>query len=139
MFDNAQRWTIVCSVHPLPGGSEAGYSAISGSGPSDPVWIVGHGGVILRGEGEGWTGGDWETIDSGTDAALLSVYAGGPEDVWVTTSGGQLRHFDGRGWEVAALSPFGYLRSLCMVDGVVWCAGAGGVVLQHRPSGRVGE
>lgn len=98
------------------------------------MWIVGQSGAIIRGDGE-----HWETVGSGTEAALTSVCVNGPGDVWVTTGGGQLRHFDGRGWEVAAFSPFGYLRSLCMVDGVVWCAGAGGVVLQHRPSGRVGE
>ncbi len=125
----ALHWDgIACKAYDLPGEGDYDYSAIGGSGPEDPIWIAGRGGALLCGDESGW-----EMIDSGTDATLLGVCAGGPEDVWVTTHTGQLRHFDGIGWRVAAFSPFGWLGGVCMVDGTVWCAGAKGVVLQHRP------
>ena len=116
-----------CASYQLPGDEDDEYCAIGGSGPQDPIWVVGVGGIMACGDGEGW-----EVIDSGTEATLLGVSVAGPDDVWVTTNGGQLRHYDGIGWTTAAFSPFGWLGSLCMVDGVVWCAGAK-CVLQHRP------
>ena len=124
-----------CTAQHLPGEDDDEYCAIGGSGPDDPVWVVGVGGIMASGDGEGW-----EVIDSGTEATLLGVCATGPHDVWVTTNSGQLRHFDGIGWRTVAFSPFGWLSGLCLVDGTVWCAGAHGVVLQHRPEdGESGE
>lgn len=112
----------------LPGDEDAEYYAIGGSASDEPVWLVGVSGLIVSGDGEGWT-----ERGAGTEATLSGVPALGPEDVWVTTDAGQLRHWNGHRWTVAAFSAFGWLAGLCHVDGVIWAVGAGGVVLQHRP------
>lgn len=117
---------VCCTVENLPGDDE--YCAIGGSGPDDPVWVVGCNGAVVSSDGNGW-----EIIDSETDAMLIGVYATSPQDVWTTTHTGQLRYWDGIGWTMAAHSVFGWLGKVCVIDGTVWTAGARGVVLQHRP------
>lgn len=103
-------------------------NALGVGGEGEDLLVVGQGGAMFRQDGEAW-----EDIDSGTFDDLLGVAADGP-DVWTVTHKGELRHsYDrGRTWERAAISIFGALHSVCVVDGDVWAVGEGGVILQHR-------
>lgn len=86
---------------------------------ADDVWAVGREGSIAH-----WDGGGWTTIDSGTDADLEKLWAGGPDDVWA--AGETLLHWDGATWSTPPGIPAGDLR-IRSISGAapddVWAAG----------------
>lgn len=111
---------------PVPALASDRYHAIGGNHPED-VFLVGAGGLVAR-----WNGSRWQESASGTLDSFTAVCGGDAGDAWAVTAAGELRHHDAAGWEVAATVHRG-LNSVCVVDGVVWACGDGGIVVQHRP------
>ena len=112
----------------LPGDPDEEWTAIAGSIPAAPVYIVGLSGFLMCFDRE-----TWHELDSGTPDILTAALAPNPHELYVTTAGGQLRHFDGFRWHTVACSPFGALHGLALIEGVIWAAGARGALFQHRP------
>jgi photosystem II stability/assembly factor-like uncharacterized protein len=106
------------------------FNALAIGGEDGDLLVAGQAGVMIRQDGA-----EWEDVDTGTFDDLLCLAADGP-DVWAGTHRGELRHSydNGQTWETAAINIFGAIYSVCIVDGVVWATGAGGVVMQHRPA-----
>lgn len=106
------------------------FNVLAVGGLDGDLFVAGQSGALFRQDGEAW-----EDIESGTFDDITAMAVEGP-DIWIGTHRGELRHSwdSGRTWERAALNIFGAIYSVCIVDGVVWCVGSGGVVLQHRPA-----
>ncbi|MBI4021008.1 MAG: hypothetical protein HY369_02085 [Candidatus Aenigmarchaeota archaeon] len=102
------------------------YNAIGGN-TSEDVFIVGDKGLMGRWDGAGWT-----DLPTCTGENLNAVCGGDAGDAWAVTSRGELLHYGGIGWETAAVVLAG-LNGVYMVDGVVWCCGKRGIVVQHLP------
>lgn len=104
------------------------FNAIGGSGEEGDVYAVGELGLLVK-----WDGSEWRELDTGTEDNLLAVCGGDAGDAWIGTSGGRLLRYDGKECRPVAVSPFGRLNAVAIVDGTVWAAGDGAVILQHRP------
>ena len=117
-----------CHRIPLPGDPDEEWSAVAGT-PGGSTFIVGVSGFMLHHDGRRWEELPTDTTDLITGAVCTDAA------LYVTTDRGQVRQWNGRSWSTVAFSAFGALRSICVVDGVVWACGDRGVVIQHRPDG----
>lgn len=78
-----------------------GIFKVWGSGPSD-VYAVGHRGLVLHYDGDGWT-----ELFVGASDDLIAVWGTGPDNVLAVggRSNGIVSHFDGTEWHSERLSP----------------------------------
>ncbi len=102
------------------------------------IWVAGSRGTILHSRDGGMT---WTAQDSGTEHALYCIfavndeliYAGGSRGTLLSTSNG------GRDWYMIEADEAGAnaeIRALCpSVNGELWAAGWGGLVLYYDGSG----
>ena len=121
-----------CHRIPLPGDLDEEWSAVAGT-PGGSTFIVGVSGFMLHHDGRRWEELPTDTTELITGAVCTD------SALYVTTDGGFVREYDGRRWRTVAFSAFGPLRSICVVDGVVWVCGDRGVVIQHRFDDEAGE
>jgi photosystem II stability/assembly factor-like uncharacterized protein len=87
MHYDGDGWREVAWSKPLPLLNDVWGSS------ADDVFVVGYGGTILH-----YDGADWESMVSGTSAALLSLWGTGPNDVYAVGENGTLLHYDGLRW-----------------------------------------
>lgn len=81
--------TVVTAGMPL------GLNGVSGSGPND-IWAAGDQYSLFHYDGQKWTDAGLPPVVFQNFPALLSVWAGAPDDVWAV--GGVILHFDGGTW-----------------------------------------
>lgn len=118
--------------HELPGDEDEEWTAVAGT-PEGDTYVVGLSGFMMRTNGR-----RWEEIPTDTTELITgAVCAAG--SLYVTTDGGLVREWRNHRWRTVAFSAFGPLYSVCYSDGVLWAAGARGVVIQHRPDSDEGR
>ncbi len=68
-------------------------------GSGEVSWAVGEGGLILRGDRDGW-----HPVESPTSSRLIAVWGAGPDEVYAVggDSYGEIVRFDGRSWSAFA-------------------------------------
>jgi hypothetical protein len=76
-----------------------GLRSLGGRDPSS-IWAVGTNGAVLRYDGSGWSGRNFQ-LPPPTDFGLFSAFGSSPTDIWgISYANGLLRHFDGTGWAI---------------------------------------
>jgi hypothetical protein len=116
--NTGKGWTVVGSPKPV-GGRQRALSSVSCADAND-CWAVGTAGI------EGFTGGSWRIVSSGTPDA---VSCAGPSDCWAVSDAG-IEQYTGRGWSMVTIPNVGHLGLLlgvtCASLNECWAVGSTG-------------
>lgn len=118
------------SLAAVPSGTHSDLVDVWASSRSD-LWAVGGRGTLLRMDGR-----FWRQVVTGFDADFISVAGFGPDDVWVLARSGTDTFFvhggGGGAWTRVNPPLLGdeTLSRIRAIDGQLWAAGSGGLVLR---------
>jgi len=110
---------------PIASGTGLGFSAVTGTADGQ-IFAVGEDGLVVHYDGALWI------PTQITTAALLAVWASGPDDVYAVGTEGTIEHYDGTGWNAIDA---GTTAQLATVHGTgpddVWVGGGYPTTLLH--------